>query len=52
MTEPKIILDQDGVRRALTRIAFEIVEKNIEKKSGRRTRTRDQSPDDENGDCT
>ena len=28
MTEPKIILDQDGIRRALTRIAFEIVEKN------------------------
>lgn len=28
MTEPKIILDRDGVRRALTRIAFEIVEKN------------------------
>lgn len=28
MTEPKIILDQNGIRRALTRIAFEIVEKN------------------------
>ena len=28
MTEPKIRLDQDGIRRALTRIAFEIVEKN------------------------
>ena len=28
LTEPKIILDQDGIRRALTRIAFEIVEKN------------------------
>ena len=28
MTEPKIILDQDGIRRALTRIAVEIVEKN------------------------
>ena len=28
MTEPKIILDQDGIRRALTRIALEIVEKN------------------------
>ena len=26
LTEPKIILDQDGIRRALTRIAFEIVE--------------------------
>ena len=26
--------------------------REFREKSGRRTRTRDQSPDDENGDCT